>query len=426
MMLRRAFLFVLVLAGAVVAQGAPRVRIAPDRESGVYEPGQSVTWDVTVADAEMPLSGSIRYSVRKGGEVEIAAGTLELREGTAQITAKRDEPGVLLLQTWFKPENAREISTFCGAAFAPEKIAASAQVPDDFDEFWKAKIAELDAVPMNVQLQPIDVGDPKIEYVKITLDNIRGRRMYGQIARPVGGTNLPAALQVQWAGVYPLQRDYVIGRARQGWLAMNIIAHELPIDAPQAFYNQYAQGPLRDYSHLGNEDRETSYFLPMFLACRRAVDYLTQRPDWDKQTMLVHGGSQGGYQALVTAGLHPAVTAAAANVPAGCDHGGLSAGRSPGWPNWAASQGRDKEKMLNAARYFDAMNFATRIKCPVIVGVALGDTTCPPEGVFAAFNQIRSPKEIIIMPTADHSGDHRSYDRAAGAFFEKQKPKTSE
>jgi cephalosporin-C deacetylase-like acetyl esterase len=77
--------------------------------------------------------------------------------------------------------------------------------------------------------------------------------------------------------------------------------------------------------------------------------------------------------------------------------------------------------MLASGRYFDAMNFATRIKCPVIVGVGLADTTCPPEGVFAAFNQIRAPKEIIIMPTADHSGDHRPYDRAAGVFFEKQK-----
>jgi cephalosporin-C deacetylase len=93
----------------------------------------------------------------------------------------------------------------------------------------------------------------------------------------------------------------------------------------------------------------------------RAVDFLTQRPDWDGKHLVVQGGSQGGYQAIVTAGIHPAVTAFAANVPAGCDHTGKQAGRLPGWPNWASRtwQKKDEQKMLETARYFDAMNFAT-------------------------------------------------------------------
>ena len=39
----------------------------------------------------------------------------------------------------------------------------------------------------------------------------------------------------------------------------------------------------------------------------RAVEYLSERPDWDGRTIVVTGGSQGGLQALVAAGLdgHP-------------------------------------------------------------------------------------------------------------------------
>lgn len=77
--------------------------------------------------------------------------------------------------------------------------------------------------------------------------------------------------------------------------------------------------------------------------------------------------------------------------------------------------------MLAAAPYFDAMNFATRIKCPALVGLGLVDTVCPPEGIFATCNQIQSEKKVIIMPQADHGGDHKAYYQAYGPFLEAQK-----
>jgi cephalosporin-C deacetylase-like acetyl esterase len=163
----------------------------------------------------------------------------------------------------------------------------------------------------------------------------------------------------------------------------------------------------------------------MFLSCYRSVEYLTQRPDWNKKTLLVHGGSQGGYQTLVLAGLHPAVTAFAASVPAGCDHTGKLAKRAPGWPDWASRtwQKKDYHKMLETSRYFDAMNFAYRIKCPGIVGVGLIDTTCPPEGVLAACNRIQGPHKVILMPQAGHMGPHNAYYAAFGPFLDEQKKK---
>ena len=413
----------LLLGAAIDAAAAPKVQISPNNETGVYEPGQGVTWNIVVTDDGKPVEGKLAYDVRKGGLTSVAAETIELQAGKAQVAAKRDGPGTLLLTVKYKPEGGKELVAYGGAAYAPAKIVASAPPPDDFDDFWNAKIKELDAVPMNVKLEPVDIGDTKVEYFKVTLDNVRGTKIYGQIAKPAGQTKLPASLQVQWAGVYPLQKDWVVGHARNGWLAMNISAHDLPVDEPAEFYTAQAGKELNDYPGQGNDDRETSYFLRMFLSCRRAVDYLTQHPDWDGKALVVHGGSQGGYQAIVTAGLHPAVTALAANVPAGCDHTGKQAGRSPGWPNWASRtwQKKDEQKMLAASRYFDALNFATRVKCPALVGIGLVDTTCPVEGVLATCNQMHGPKQLILMPQADHSGDHKAYYAAFGPFLEKQK-----
>jgi cephalosporin-C deacetylase-like acetyl esterase len=411
---------------AVVSTADPKMTVVPDQESGIYEPGKPATWTVQVQDGDKPAAGKISYVVRRGSAGEAAKGEAELKEGKAEVTGSRPDPGTLLLEVKYRAAGATKESTaFGGAAFAPDKIAASAPPPDDFDAFWKEKVAELGAVPMNVQLTPVDAGSAGIEYFKITMDNIRGSKIHGQIARPAGKKDLPALLQVQWAGVYALDRNWVLGQAKNGWLSMNIIAHDLPIDEKPEFYKEKSENELRDYPIMGSDDREKSYFLKMFLSCYRAVEYLTQRDDWNKKALVVHGGSQGGYQAIVTAGFHPAVTAFAANVPAGCDHTGKQAGRAPGWPNWAARTmgGKDGAKTLSTSRYFDAMNFATKIKCPGLIGLGLVDPVCPPEGVLATVNQMKGPKKVIIMPRADHGGDHKAYYAVYGGFLEEQKRK---
>ncbi len=422
MITRRALAAAVAILAAAPAADVGIV-VTPEADSGVCEPGREASWTVTLRGAEQ-AAGKVSYAARLGGLVEIARGEAELKGGKATISASRPDPGAILVEIRYRhPGASKDVIGLGGAVFAPDRIKPSAPPPDDFDAFWKGKIAELEAVPANARLTKVDIGDASIEYSKIEMDNIRGSKIYGQIAKPAGKSPLPAILQLQWAGVYPLQRDWVLWQARAGWLAMNISAHDLPIDEKQEFYNEKASNELKDYPGIGADDREKSYFLRMFLSCYRAVDYITKRPDWDRKALAVHGGSQGGYQAIVTAGMHPAVTAVAANVPAGCDHTGKQARRAPGWPQWANRtwQGKDEAKLLQTARYFDAMNFAPRVKCPTLVGVGLIDTVCPPEGIIATFNQIKGPKKLVIMPAAGHGGDrdaHKEYNAAFGRFLE--------
>lgn len=407
----------LALLLLLAPQAAPKIAIVQDVESGVYEPGTPVKWAIEIPGG----SGKASYVVRKGGLEELAKGEVELVDGKATVSASRPDPGTLLLELTYQKTTARG-----GAAFAWEKIAASAPLPDDFEAFWASKIKELNDVPPNAKLEKVDVGDASIEYYKITLDNIRGSKIQGQLAKPAGKSGLPALLQVQWAGVYGLDRGWVTGHAKGGWLAMNILAHDLPIDEKKEFYEEKSKKELADYTIIGAEDREKSYFLKMFLSCWRAVDYLTKREDWNKGALVVHGGSQGGYQAIVTAGFHPAVTALAANVPAGCDHTGKKAKRAPGWPNWTGREWmkRDAAKLEETGRYFDAMNFARKVKVPALVGIGLVDTVCPAEGIFATVNQFQGPKKIIIMPQSGHGGEgpgHKAYYAVYGGFLEEQK-----
>jgi cephalosporin-C deacetylase-like acetyl esterase len=141
----------------------------------------------------------------------------------------------------------------------------------------------------------------------------------------------------------------------------------------------------------------------MYLSCYRAASYLSQRSDWNGETLVVMGDSQGGQQAIVTAGLHPSITACAALVPAGFDMLGPEVGRKGGWPQWYyRTEGKDPERVHETSRYFDAANFIPGIRCPLLVGVGLLDETCPPEGILAGINQYKGPKKVMLLPRSGH------------------------
>src|SRR5690606_6608522 len=142
----------------------------------------------------------------------------------------------------------------------------------------------------------------------------------------------------------------------------------------------------------------TYYFHRTVLGNVRSIDYLTSRPEWDHKHMIVNGSSQGGGMTLITTGLDSRVTAGAANVPALCDHSGRDFDRPSGWPQLVPMEenGKLDPKILQVSRYYDAVNFARRIKVPIIFGVGLIDNTCRATSVFSAYNVLQGAKEIDI------------------------------
>jgi cephalosporin-C deacetylase len=401
--------------------------VTPEKADGIYGPRETIRWRIEWKGKE-PITAA-DYTIRKGQIKTLGGGTVPLTDGVGTLESSLDKPGSLLAEIKVKTADGKEHKAMGGALAAPDKIVPSAPRPDDFDEFWAEKIKELDAVPTNPQLEEADGGKPGVEYWKITLDNIHETKIHGQLARPTAkegdtanDTKLPALFIPQWAGIYPLQKAWATDRAKEGWLTLNIIAHDLPIDEPESFYREQSTGPLKDYAAIGNDDRDTAYFLRMYLSCVRACQYLMSRPDWNGKTLVVCGTSQGGQQTLMTAALVPQVTAALALVPAGCDMLGPDMNRRGGWPQWYDQvHGKVPAKVHEASRYFDDVNFASRIKCPVLVGFGLIDQTCPAEGIEAAMNQDSAPKELVVLPFSEHQETNHSqkafYDRCYGAWL---------
>ncbi len=388
-----AFIFLHVAACVCSAQ---QPTFTPYKAGGVYGVGEKVGWTAALPPGATPAA-AYTYTVKKNNQDVIKTGALDFSAGRATIETTLDEPAMVYVQVSTAGGEGKDVAL--GAAVAPERLQPSVPRPADFDSFWASKLKMLKAVPENAVLTPSDSGRPGVEYATIRMDNAGGAHVYGQLAKPRRPGKFPALVILQWAGgPYPLQKQWVTDRAAEGWLALNIEPHDVPGDQPQSFYDALPQ-ELKNYHTIGRHDRDKSYFLRMYLADYRAVDYLARRPDWDGRTLVVMGTSMGGQQSLAVAGLHPKITHVVVNEPAGCDTNGPLRGRASGYPFWPA----DDPQVMKTALYFDPVNFAPRIKATSLVAIGFVDTVTPPVGIWIAFNQIKGPKEAVPMVDSPHN-----------------------
>jgi dienelactone hydrolase len=319
---------------------APFLPSSPITPTVLYALAKPAVWTVDVTSGDRSALAAVPYTVKRDGGDEIANGTINLSVGPATITASRAEPGALLAVISAPTATNKPRLWTGGAIFAPEKIAPAKPAPADFDAFWQAKLRELAAVPPNPVLEKGTLDDVPythgLPYYKVTLDNIWNTHVRGQLSRPVKGDKFPAMLIFQAAGVGPLQKQIAANPAKQGFLVLNIEAHDIPIDEFPAFYNDLKANALKNYTSIGVDSRDTCYFLRMFLGCIRAAEYLTSRPDWDGKTLIVTGVSQGGFQSFATAALFSKVTALVSSAPAG-DDADAALARPPRPVAWHAS-----------------------------------------------------------------------------------------
>jgi cephalosporin-C deacetylase len=374
------FKFAVVALVFAAAAAAQTLQFTPFHANGIYRVGETAGWTVACPP------GAFSYTARKNGMEVVKSGALDCSSGTARIEVVLNEPAMLYVQVG---NGSKPVSL--GAAISPWELKPSAPRPADFDEFWNTKLEALSKVAISPSVTPVESGVPGVELSRIQLDSV-GSHVQGYLAKPARKGKFPALVIFQYAGVYALQPRTVTGRAAEGWLAFDVDSHDI---SPSE-----AAGVPKNYQEIGNTDRETSYFLNMYLRDARAIDYIASRPDWDGKTIVLMGTSMGGQQSLVTAALRPAlISAVLVNEPSGADSNAELHGRMAGYPNWASSDPR----IMRTALYFDTVDFAPRIKAPTLAALGFIDTIAPPAGIWTAINQIPGGKEVVPMVESDHN-----------------------
>ncbi len=400
------------------------VTVKTDHEDALYDVGEQATFVISVTSGQqLAKQGTIKFVVddflNSGKSAGLPEGSANLNGEPVSVVVKGRRPEFLRCQVTYTPPEGKPVKAIAAAGFSPEEIGLSLPVPDHFDEFWAAEKRELAKIPVDAELASVDYADEALQCFDVQVPCAGGAPVSGYFARPknAAAKSLPAILWVHGAGVRSSSLGNAVKGAQAGMLSMDINAHGIPNGKPADFYAAQSAGPLKEYRHAGRESRDTIYFRGMYLRLVRAIDFLTLQPEWDGKHVVVIGHSQGGGQSLVAGGLDSRVTLIAPGVPAICDHSGQAAGRVNGWPKLVPNgrDGKPVPQILEAARYVDAVNFATRCKAEAIMSVGFVDAVCPPSSCYAAYNALQGMKSVINKPLMGHAAPKDIQD----AFFER-------
>lgn len=383
----------------------------PDHADWIYKTGENPKIQVQLYKYGIPVDNvTLKYEI--GGDMmpANATGTTTLKNGVADIKmGTMKTPGF---------RDCRLTATIDGmtyrhhvkVGFSPEKILPYTQMPDDFDNFWQHNKDELAKVPLSYTMTPApQYSTDKMDcyLVKLTVTR-QGQAIYGYLSMPKNAKpgSCPIVMCPPGAGIKtikePLRHKYY---GENGCLRFEMEIHGLNPEMSEQQFQEISKafgGRENGYLQNGLDNKDNYYMKRVYMACVRAIDFLTSLPEWDGKNVAVQGGSQGGALAIVTAGLDPRVTLCVANHPALSDMAGYKAGRAGGYPHFFNTPGMDTPDKLNTMAYYDVVNFAKKLTAPTYITWGYNDNTCPPTTSYAVYNVITAPKEALITPINEH------------------------
>lgn len=393
---------------------AVQVRIAPDHRDWTYQPGETAKFRILVTADNTPVDHAVvTYSV--GPEMMPAERkTAPVPPGGLLVDGGTLTTGGFIRCKAAVEFNGRTYQGVATAAFAPEAIRPFQHDPADFDAFWARGKEELAKIPLEPRLTLMpEACTDRVNVYHVNFRTVNQAwnpqppRIYGILCEPKAPGKYPAVLKVPGAGVRSYAGDPDL--AARGAIVLEIGIHGIPVNLPKEVYDAMYGGALHSYWLNKLDDRDAYYYRRVYLGCVRANDFLASREGWNGRDLLVMGASQGGLLSLVTAALDPRVTALAVTHPAICDVVAPLHGRAGGWPHpfRPAEDGTPSAQATPAkiatSAYYDAVNFARRVKVPGFYIWGFNDETCPPTSMHAAYNVITAPKTLALQPEQAHT-----------------------
>jgi cephalosporin-C deacetylase-like acetyl esterase len=290
--------------------------------------------------------------------------------------------------------------------FSPEQLKSYTKNPQDFDAFWKANIKEARKTQIHVDCKEAEkycTDDTDAYLLKIKTD--KRHSIYAYLTKPKKEGKYPVVLCPPGAGIKtikePMRNVYY---AKNGFIRLEMEIHGLNPEMSDEQFKEIATAFSAENGYVENalDDRDNYYMKHVYTGCVRAIDYLCSLPEWDGKNVFVQGGSQGGALSLITAALDKRVTACVANHPALSDVAGYLDNRAGGWPHLNREHNMLTPQKVETLQYYDVVNFARRITCPVYLTWGYNDNVCPPTTSYIVWNTITAPKESLITPINEH------------------------
>jgi len=281
--------------------------------------------------------------------------------------------------------------------------------PADFDAYWDRALEEMNALDPEVTLK-LAYPHPAFDCYDLYFTGTKGARVYAKWIVPKA-VRKPVPAVLQFHGYTGSSGDWT-GLMQLGAAGFAVAALDVrgqggkSQDVGRVIGNTHHGHIIRG---LESENPDDLLFRDIFLDTALLYKIIAGMDCVDQDRIAVFGGSQGGGLSLACAALTD-VKLVSVCYPFLSDYQRV-------WNLDLAKDAyvelkeyfrhtdpthRHETETFTRLGYIDVQHLAPRIRGKVRMCTGLMDTICPPSTQFAAFNKIRSEKQVIFYPDFGH------------------------
>jgi cephalosporin-C deacetylase len=283
--------------------------------------------------------------------------------------------------------------------------------PEDFDAYWGRALNDLESTTPDARMVPADFRVPGVECFDLWFQGTGGACIHAKYLRPEGRRACRSI--IQFHGYASGSGDW---SERLALVAAGFCVAALDCRGQGGLSEDIGGvrgNTLRGHIIRGLESgAEHLLFRDIYLDAVQLARIVMVQPEVDPRQVSTMGWSQGGGLALACAALEPRIRKTVSVYPFLCDFRrvwemDLDVAAYEELRTWFRLYDprhlREKE-FFHSLGYIDIANLAPRIQSEVLLGCGLMDTICPPSTQFAAYNRIKSTKNVVFYPDFGHEG----------------------
>lgn len=430
-MIRKRIIYFLLLvtigAHAQPAERLIRVTVIPDHADWTYRVGETPKFTISITRHNEPVKGiKVSYEIGPEKMPALVNDSGVFADGSKVVDAPAMKTPGFLRCTAHVQWEGKEYTGLATAGFEPDHLQPTVAEPADFDKFWNDAKAANAKIPLDAKMTLLpDRCTDKVNVYHVSMQHYGlTYHEYGVLCVPKKPGKYPAVLKVPAAGARAYNGD--IALAEQGVITFEVGIHGVSVIMDPQVYADMIRTTISNYWNTNLDDRDNYYYKRVYLGCVRAIDFIYSLPEFDGSDLGVSGVSQGGGLAIITAALDSRVKWLVSFFPALCDQTGYLHGRAGGWPHMFAPANQaynNKKDKIVTSSYYDVVNFAKRVRVAGFYSWGYNDEVCPPTSMFAAFNQIKAPKELLLVQETGHWNYPEQAGKASDWLVQKLKHK---